>query len=96
MSATEGNGKVLNYMSMALPVVAFDTPVNRELLGDLGLYASFGDSRQLAERLLDGLREPLASRRLGMALRARAAACFSWCASIVRLESVYRTLLGSI
>jgi glycosyltransferase involved in cell wall biosynthesis len=39
ISATEGSGKILNDMSMALPTAAFDTPVSREYLGDWGLYA---------------------------------------------------------
>ncbi|HEC36137.1 MAG TPA: glycosyltransferase family 1 protein, partial [Anaerolineae bacterium] len=37
LSATEGSGKILNYMAMELPVVAFDTPVSREYLGSLGV-----------------------------------------------------------
>ncbi len=44
LSATEGSGKILNYMAMGLPTVAFDTPVSREYLGDLGIYATPGDS----------------------------------------------------
>ena len=39
LSATEGSGKILNYMAMGLPTVAFDMPVSREYLGDLGIYA---------------------------------------------------------
>ncbi len=94
LSATEGNGKVLNYMAMALPVVAFDTPVNRELLGDLGLYAPPGDVAALAAALLDALRDERAARALGTALRARAAAHFSWEQSVAQLEAVYRRLVG--
>jgi glycosyltransferase involved in cell wall biosynthesis len=94
LSATEGNGKVLNYMAMALPVVAFDTPVNRELLGDLGLYAPPGDVAALAAALLDALRDECAARALGTALRARAAAHFSWEQSVAQLEAVYRRLVG--
>jgi glycosyltransferase involved in cell wall biosynthesis len=48
MSSTEGSGKVLNYMAMARPVVAYDTAVNREFLGDLGVYAPLGDVAALA------------------------------------------------
>jgi glycosyltransferase involved in cell wall biosynthesis len=93
MSASEGNGKVLNYMAMALPVVAFDTPVTRELLGDLGLYAPLGDAEALAAGLLAALRDEPAARARGVALRARAAAHFSWDRSAAQLDAVYRRLL---
>ncbi|MGD8465418.1 MAG: glycosyltransferase family 4 protein, partial [Anaerolineae bacterium] len=43
LSETESNGKLYNYMACALPTVAFDTPVSREILGDLGVYAPRGD-----------------------------------------------------
>ncbi len=33
LSATEGSGKLLPYMSLALPIIATDTPVHREYLG---------------------------------------------------------------
>src|SRR5690606_20264769 len=33
LSVTEGLGKLLNYMAVALPTVAFDTPVAREYMG---------------------------------------------------------------
>ena len=45
VSGPEGSGKLLNYMAMALPTVSFDMPVNREYLGDLGVYARPGDSQ---------------------------------------------------
>jgi glycosyltransferase involved in cell wall biosynthesis len=93
MSATEGNGKVLNYMAMGLPVVAFDTPVTRELLGDLGLFAPLGDAVALADGLLAALRDERAARACGAALRTRAAACFSWDQTAARLDAVYRRLL---
>ena len=48
ISATEGSGKLLPYMAAGLPVVAFDTPVHREYLGDLGIYAPAGDAAGLA------------------------------------------------
>ena len=38
-SASEANGKLLNYMAMGLPTVAYETPVSRELLGERGTYA---------------------------------------------------------
>lgn len=92
VSATEGNGKVLNYMAMALPVVAFDAPVNRELLGDLGIYAPLGDADALGDGLLAALRDEGGARARGQALRARAAATLSWDAAAARLNGVYQSL----
>ena len=39
-SATEGSGKLLPYMSMALPIVATDTPVHREYLSEDAILIS--------------------------------------------------------
>ncbi|MFC2029618.1 glycosyltransferase family 4 protein [Chloroflexota bacterium] len=77
MSLTEGNGKILNYMAMGLPVVAFETPVAREYLGDLGIYATRGDPKSLTEALQRGLTEPEAGKR-GSSLRRRAIEVYSW------------------
>ncbi len=52
LSLTEGAGKLLNYMAVGLPVVAFDTPVAREYLGSDGALAVRGDVDSLAAELL--------------------------------------------
>ena len=48
LSATEGSGKVLNYMALGKPVVAYDNPVHQEYLGTAGVYAPAGDEGALA------------------------------------------------
>jgi glycosyltransferase involved in cell wall biosynthesis len=78
LSKTESNGKLLNYMSMALPTVAFDTPINRELLGPEGVYVDYGDAEALAKGILRLLDDPQDARRRGEALRRRAEEQFSW------------------
>jgi glycosyltransferase involved in cell wall biosynthesis len=92
LSLTEGSGKVLNYMAMAMPIVAFDTPVQREYLGDLGVYAAPGD----VENLVAGIRTLLedAPRRaaLGAALRQRAIEHYSWEQAGRQIVGVYRKL----
>lgn len=77
LSATEGSGKILNYMAMGLPTVVFDTPVSREYLGDLGIYARRGDPESLAGALLKALFND-GSRQQGAHLRQVAADKFSW------------------
>lgn len=89
LSQTEGAGKIGNYMAMGLPVVAFDTPISREYLGDLGLYAERGNSRSLADQLISALDNPEGSRDLGRRLRAKAIKELSWDEAIGGIEAVY-------
>ena len=94
MSETEGNGKLLNYMAMGLPTVVFDTPVNREILGDLGIYARKGDYRSLAAELESILYSGAAIRALGEQLRARAVSAFSWTRGGKLIEEIYQLVAG--
>ncbi len=88
LSATEGSGKILNYMAMGLPTVAFDTPVSREYLGDEGLYAVPGDPLSLAEALLRGLSES-ANQQRRQTLRRMAVEGYSWEHAAARILRAY-------
>ena len=92
-SSTEANGKLLNYMACGRPVVASDTPVNHELLGDAGVYVPVGDAEVLAMRLLEMLSDPETARTRGLSLRRRAVEKFAWPALIERLAAVYRQMV---
>ncbi len=94
-SATEGSGKVLNYMAMAQPVVAFDTAVHREYLGESGVYVPRGDVPGLARAIADLAHDSERRRTLGMALQLRAAQRFSWQAAAARIQDVYYALTGA-
>ena len=89
-SATEANGKLLNYMAAGLPTVAYDGPVAREILGDAGVLAPMGDVAALARAIAALLDDPAECRRRGAALRDRAVAEFGWPALARRLLDVYR------
>jgi glycosyltransferase involved in cell wall biosynthesis len=94
ISATEGSGKILNYMSMALPTVAFDTPVSREYLGDWGLYASERSASALAATVSELLDMPVPERAiLGRRLRERVKAHFSWERVGEQMAAVYHALV---
>jgi len=94
LSLTEGNGKLLNYMSMGLPTLAYDSPVSREILGDLGVYAPPGDWSALSIELENMLREPGALTQRGVALRAKAVCQHTWDQAIEPLMALYGRLLG--
>jgi len=94
LSATEGSGKILNYMAMQLPTVAFDTPVSREYLGSLGVYARpAGDPAALADGIQALVRQPDLRRKLGQGLRQRAARHFSWERTGRQLVRIYQDLV---
>ena len=95
LSQTEGNGKLLNYIAMGLPTVAFDTSVSREILGELGVYAPPGDWSALAVELERTLRDPRGAHDRGVALRARAVADHNWDGSVGILLDVYARLLAT-
>lgn len=94
LSVTEGAGKIGNYMAIGLPVVAFDTPVSREYLGDLGVYAERGDSRSLALKLCEVLDNPERYAEVGRQLRRKCVAELSWDDAIARIEAVYRRAIA--
>jgi glycosyltransferase involved in cell wall biosynthesis len=93
LTAAEGNGKLLDYMAVGLPTVAFDTAINRAILGEHGAYARLGDGEDLAARLVELLRDERRRRALGEALRRRAVEQFSWQTRARQLERVYGRLL---
>ena len=92
VSATEGSGKLLPYMAAGLPVAAFDTPVHREYLGELGIYAPAGDAAGLAAAIAWALDHPEAACRAAQALRARAISRYTWDHAAQTIEQVYGEL----
>ena len=82
LSRTEGLGKVLHYMAMGLPTVAFDVAVARSYLADLGCYAQVGQADSLAQEIVKTLRlaaqQPEVFSQWQALLRQRAQERFSW------------------
>lgn len=78
LSKSEGAGKLLNYMAMGLPTVAFDTKVGHEYLGEDGIYAVRGDHESLAYCIGSLLDDTEGRARRADALRARARTHYSW------------------
>jgi len=95
ISKSESNGKLYNYMALGLPTVVFDTPVNREILGESGIYAQLGNPISLAEKLEMILSDEDLAENLGKKLREKAVNLYSWEASGKKLISVYQRVLSS-
>ncbi|MBM4436564.1 MAG: glycosyltransferase [Actinobacteria bacterium] len=91
-SETEGHGKLLNYMAVGLPTVAYAGAVAAELLGPDGILAPRGSIDALARELLRLLRDPALRAASGQRLRARAEREFAWSRRIQPILDTYDEL----
>lgn len=94
LSATEANGKLFNYMACGLPVVAFDTPANREVLGETGIFAAYGDAHDMAARIAPLIQDRELRQIYAERVRAKALAEHSWQSRVKALVEVYRAAMS--
>jgi glycosyltransferase involved in cell wall biosynthesis len=95
ISLTEANGKLLNYMACGLPTVVFDNPVNREILGDAGVYACPGDPVDFADRIEELLNDRKRMAELSASVREKAVRDHSWHGRGERLVEIYGKIVKS-
>lgn len=93
ISLSEANGKLFNYMACGLPTVVFETAINREILGDTGIYARFGDPADLAAKILLVLGDEALRAELSRKVREKAEGEHSWQARGQDLLGIYQRLL---
>jgi glycosyltransferase involved in cell wall biosynthesis len=94
LSLTEANGKLFNYMACGLPTLVFETPVNREILGDSGVYAVYGDAAALAGKITELLSDRERLAVLSRAVREKALRDHSWERRAESIQEVYSQVLG--
>ena len=88
--------KVAEYMSMGVPVVAFDLPESVVTAEGAALFAAGNDETAFADRVEELLRDPELRTQLGAAGRARIAGHLSWSASEAQLLAAYRRALSPV
>ena len=86
--------KILEYMSLGLPVVQFDLKEGRRSAGDASVYARANDERDLAEKILEVLEDN--ARRVRMAEEGfrRMRDELEWRHQIPKLLQAYARALG--
>jgi glycosyltransferase involved in cell wall biosynthesis len=94
LALTEANGKLFNYIACGLPTVVFDSQVNREILGDDGVYVEHGNTLLLAETIISTIHDREFMSLLSGRVRDRAIKVHSWDSRSIQLESLYRMLLA--
>lgn len=94
ISKTEANGKLFYYAAAGKPSVVFDSVVNREILGELGIYAKFNDENDFSEKLINTIKNINKLEPLSKKLRNRALNEFSWRKSALDIVKIYEKLLS--
>jgi glycosyltransferase involved in cell wall biosynthesis len=86
--------KVMEYMALERPIVAFDLPETRVSAGDAALYVKPNDHRAFAQALALLAADPERRRAMGREGRRRVEQAFAWSYSVPPLLKVYEDLLG--
>jgi len=86
--------KVLEYMALELPVVAFSLPETRVSCGEAALYADNGDVEALADHVVALSRDGKRRRRLGQEGRRRIEERLAWSHSEAPLLRAYALACG--
>jgi glycosyltransferase involved in cell wall biosynthesis len=92
--SAEASGKLLNYMAAARPVVCFDSPNNRKMLGESGYYASENTIRAFVDQIGDVIADTNSAKQRGRLGQRRAEEKFSWSASAKAVLAQYDAILG--
>ncbi|MBI4004257.1 MAG: glycosyltransferase family 4 protein [Candidatus Omnitrophica bacterium] len=94
LPGSEGNLKLFSYLASGLPTVAFDTPLNREVIGETGALVTGVEPAAFAEGIAQLLEQRERWSTLGAMARARAAERFSWRPVAQRIVEIYQLLLN--
>lgn len=86
--------KVVEYMALGRPIVAYDLRETLYSAADAALYATNNDPRQFAGLIVRLLEDEALRRTLGMRAKARYLRMLSWERSQERLQGAYRRVLG--
>jgi glycosyltransferase involved in cell wall biosynthesis len=86
--------KMLHYMSMSKPIVAFDLPEHRVTARDAALYARPNDELAFAKAILGLMDDPQRREALGASGRSRFESELAWEYSVPCLLEAYHCVLG--
>jgi len=85
--------KIMEYMALRKPVVAFDLPEHRFTAQNAALYATPNDEIEFARIVAQLMDDPAKRQAMGSIGRARVENELAWSYSVPKLLGVYRTLL---
>jgi len=86
--------KIIEYMAMAKPIVAFDLREARVSAGDTAVYARCNDAVEFGDRIVELLAQPEQRHGMGVRGRQRFEEMLAWEHQEGALLRLYRELLG--
>jgi glycosyltransferase involved in cell wall biosynthesis len=84
--------KIMDYMALGKPVVAYDLPEHRFTAGEAALYARPNDQVDFARQILRLIEDPELRSQLGAIGRERMEQLFAWPYQRQNLINIYETL----
>lgn len=85
--------KIIHYMSLSKPIVAFDLPEHRFTAGDAAVYVKPNDELAFAKALAELMDDPLRRQALGALGRRRFEIDLAWEYSVPKLLEAYQKIL---
>ncbi len=85
--------KLMEYMALEKPIVAFDLAEHRFTARDAALYAEPNSDLELARAMAHLVDDPVRRRTMGLLGRSRVETTLGWCYSVPTLLQVYRQVL---
>jgi glycosyltransferase involved in cell wall biosynthesis len=84
--------KMMEYMALGKPIVAFDLPEHRVTSQAAAVYVPDNDERQFAHAIAELMDDPARRERMGIFGRERVVNELAWRYSAPQLLRVYQTL----
>lgn len=91
----EASGKLINYMTASLPVICFNTPNNRDILGENAYFAEDNTAAAFVDQLQLALSSPAEAQERGRAASELAPRRFSWRAGAKTIINTYALVHNS-
>jgi glycosyltransferase involved in cell wall biosynthesis len=88
--------KILEYMALEKPIVAFNLPEHRYTAQEAALYVRPNDEIELARALAELMDDPPRRRAMGLFGRRRVETELAWCYSVQPLLDAYRAVLSRV
>lgn len=91
---SEASGKLLNYMASGRPTVCFDTPNNRQILGESGYFSDEATASSFVDQIEKVIDDTDTAWQRGLKARETIKQNFSWEASARLIMSRYDALVA--